>query len=532
MGYRGRTFPINLAEGGFSYDKNIDKMPMTAMVGPTKNINLHKGGRGKRGGTDNVNATVIGGTPRIWGVYQFALENGNTFILTADANGEILKDYDDASPLKTGLTINRPVHFVTFNNMCVICTGNDLPQIWDGAGASTADIVNEATDWAAGNYPRKMIKHGRGVSERLWALYGKTLPHEVYASAQNAGDGTTEPNFVTGVLVFHIETNDGFGILNGAVYGDRLIVSGKNQMYIMDDTDADPANWGYQEAQWEGGTATDKTLITVTNDIISMTEDGTIYSVTTAQNYGDYKKASLTRTSPLGSPFMDEYIRDNIKLSAIADFHAVYDPVLRSIYFFVVRSGQTVVDTALCYFIDRLPDNGWVVKDNINFDSGFKASSSAAVLKATGDIKIYTGGFSDGFVWELETANKNDNGNPYSSGFKTPRGGLGNPRLTKRFDNTRILVEVEGGYSLFVDIWVDGTYIGQKSVSLVGSGDVYGTAVYGTARYAGIEIVEVMFSIGKVGKRIEYHIFNNNLNEDFFVSQILTDFKPLSNLAA
>jgi hypothetical protein len=43
MGYRGQTHGIDFARGGFSFDQNIDKIPITAMVEGTKNINLHKG---------------------------------------------------------------------------------------------------------------------------------------------------------------------------------------------------------------------------------------------------------------------------------------------------------------------------------------------------------------------------------------------------------------------------------------------------------------------------------------------------------
>jgi len=42
----------------------------------------------------------------------------------------------------------------------------------------------------------------------------------------------------------------------------------------------------------------------------------------------------------------------------------------------------------------------------------------------------------------------------------------------------------------------------------------------------------VVFPIGRVGKRIEMHVFNNNADEDYFASQILIDFKPLARQVA
>lgn len=521
--YEGETFAIDCSKGGFDNDLNRDRVDATAMVENTRNINLHKGGRSKRGGTDNVNGTVISGTPRIWGLYQFRLQNGNEFIITATDDGKIQSDY--STEIKTGLTINKAVHFATFNNLLIICTGNELPEVWDGTG-STATMTDTPTDWnTTGNFPSKMVKHGRGASERLWAIGGVLDPFTVYASDTSAGDGSTEPDFSDGnVVTIYISTPDGFGIINAVEFGDRLLCSGKSQVYIIDDTDTTVANWGYEASQWEGGTANSRTMLVVENDIISLDESGNIYSVVATQNYGDYQKASFTRPA-----FIDEWIRGNIRLLSIDDFHMVYDPVLRCVYFFMLRQGESTVDTALCYFIDRGPKDGWAIKDNQASDSGYKASCSALVRKAVGDHKVYTGGWSDGYVWEIETTAQSDNGAAYASGFKTPRFHLGNPRKTKHFDVGWIVTSAKGDYNLLVDIWVDGVYVGQETVSLAGNDAVYGTAVYGTDVYGGSELIEVPFPIGKQGKRLELNVFNNNVGEDFFVTLIMVDFRDLGS---
>lgn len=525
--YKGDTFAIDCSAGGFNNDLNRDRVSPSAMVDNTRNINLHKGGRSKRGGTDNVNETAISGTPRIFGLYQYRLQNGTEFIITAGDDGKIMSNY--STELKSGLTIDQAVHFVTFNNLLIICTGNDLPEVWDGAAGSTSTLTNTPTDWnTTFNYPRKMVLHGRGASERLWAIGGALDPFTVYASKLSPKDGTTEPDFSdANVLTIYIDTGDGFGILNAVEFGDRLICSGKTRVYIIDDTDTNTANWGYEKSQWEGGTANDRTLLAVANDVISMTEDGTIYSVISAQEYGDYKKATLTRAA-----YIDEWIRTNVRLLSIDDFHAVYDPVLRAVYFFVFRQGESNIDTALVYFIDRGPENGWIIKDNQASDSGYKASCSALVRKAVGESKIYTGGWSDGYVWEIETTAQSDNGAAFAAGFKTPRFHLGDPRADKRFDTGWITTQSEGNYNLLVDIWVDGSYVSQETVSLAGVGSTYGGgATYGADASAGVyggsDLIEVPFPIGVIGKRLELNVFNNSQGENFFVTMIMVDYKLL-----
>ena len=192
------------------------------------------------------------------------------------------------------------------------------------------------------------------------------------------------------------------------------------------------ATWGYEASQWIGGCATDRLAIAVANDIIAMDEAGSIWSVTAGQAYGDYKQTMLTRSpGPDGTPFMDEYIRDNVKLSAIDDFHMTFDPVLRCIYIFVVRTGQTKVDTSLVYYIDRGPKEGWIIHRNRDSESGYKASCSTLVRKAVGDYKVYTGGWENGFVWELQTTTQDDDGAAYDSMSEGPNAHFGDPAIKK-----------------------------------------------------------------------------------------------------
>ena len=528
--YEGDTFFIHCSRGGFNNNQNRDAVSPSAMVENTRNINLHRSGRSKRGGTDNVNSTAISGTPRVYGIYQYRIADGTEFILTATGDGKIQSNY--STELKTGLTIDQAVHFVTFNGLVIICTGNDLPEVWDGVAASTSTLTNTPTDWNTTlNYPRKMIKHGRHASERLWAVGGAVDPFTVYASDLNPKDGSTEPDFSdANVITIYIDTGDAFGIINAVEFGDRLICSGKNRVFIIDDADISTANWGYKKSQWEGGTANDRTLLAVSNDVISMTENGTIYSVLSSQSYGDYLKSTLTRQA-----FIDVWIQDNIRLLSIDDFHMVYDPVLRAVYFFVVRQGQSSVDTALVYFIDRGPEEGWVIKDNQASDSGYKASCSALVRKAIGDNVVYTGGWDDGYVWELETTTQSDNGAAYASGFKTPRFHLGDPRATKAFDTGWIITESKGQYDLLVDIWVDGVAQTQQTVSLAGIGSAYGGGdTYGvdasSGTYGGTELIEVSFPIGVEGKRLEFQVHNNNAGEDFFVTSLMVDHRVLGRM--
>lgn len=514
MSYSGQTYQIDCSKGGLTANPNIDAIPPHMMV-MARNINIHENGRGKRGGTSKVNATVGYGSSQIMGGYDFTKLNGSQKLVVGTTAGSI---YQNATTtIKTGLTAGKFFNFEVMNDELYVCNGTDVPQTWNGVAAGTSNITNPAADWTGTNNPMQMIKHGRGNSERMWAI----LPSGVYASAD--GDGK---EFVTGVVYLPISTNDGSGLTGGVEFGDRIILFSQRRSYIVDDADVNSANWGYESAVWEGGVAHHRLIVKTPNDILCMMDDGNIYSVTAVQSYGDYKTASITKAS-----WIDKWIRENCDLGRINQFHATYDTELRMVRWFVVRTGQTEVDTCLVYFIDRGAEEGWVIHDNLSYDSGFKASTSFVYHKIPAEhhsFYIYTGDY-DGYIWDLEEESKNDDSHAYYGGFKTSRMTFDNPRATKNFSNGWLVTEAQGAYDISVQVWVDGVAQTLQAVSLSGSGVPLGTFLLGTDSLVDDEIIDKVFNVGSIGKRIQYEVYNSGVNQNFFISQINQDFKPLGN---
>jgi hypothetical protein len=514
MGYSGKTFQIMCADGGLNGSKNIDAIKPTAMLHPTRNLNLNENGRRKRGGTSHVYDAVIPDAPQIMGIYDFTLIGGTQYIISACNDGKVYKD--DTNTIDTGMDTTNWFSFETFENELYIADGATTPQTWDGSAGSTSDITSVPTDWTGSNFPQQLIKHGRGVSERLWAIGFASTPGNVYASANGDGQDFSDDNTV----VIAIETGDGYGVVGGVEFNDNLFAFGKRQTYVIDDTDVDTANWGYDAASWQGGVAHWRLLIKTPTDIVAMQEDGEIYSVVAAQEYGDYKAASLTRPS-----YMHNWIKENLRLSYISHFHGVYDPALRAIKIFCVRAGHTTVDTCLVYFIDRGPGDGWMVHENRDYDSGYSACCSALVREGEGDYQIYTGDYS-GYLWKLEQTNRNDNSQAYYAGFKMPNLDMEDPRGRKNFKRGWVVMEPRGNYDLEINWWLDGIAQTAKTVSMAGiSGELPFTL--GTDVLGGNDIIDDDFTFGTNGKRIQLEVYNDTVDEDFFVSQILIDYKPL-----
>lgn len=513
MAYRGKTYQIPCNRGGMTHNRNADLVSPEMMVHPTRNININEGGRGPRGGTSHVNTTAVTSEPEITGLYDYTLQDGSQFIVFGTSGGDIYKD--DTTTISTGLTADCVYNFEVMDNVLFIANGSDTPMTWNGSDAAVTVMTDIPTDWATVK-PKQFIKHGRGASERMWAL--GFASGTVYASHNGDGDDFSDAH----VISIKINTNDGAGIVGGVEYGDRLFAFGKTQTFIVDDSSATSSEWGYDKAQWEGGAAHHRLIVKTPNDIVCMMEDGNIYSVMAAENYGDYKQASLTAPSQ-----MDRWIREHVRLSYISQFHAVYDPVLRAIKFFIVRNGHTTVDTAMVYFIDRPPEEAWVIHSNQTADSGYSARSSALVRKSEGVYKIYTGDY-EGFMWELETANKNDNSEAFYAGFKTPNLTFGNAREDKMFNKLRLSLEPKGSYNLYVKKWIDGVVestVGE--VSLAGAGAVLDAFTLDTDSLSDMELIDTSLHIGRVGKRIQFEFYNSTADQSFFVSQAMVDFKPM-----
>ena len=509
MGTRYQTYEIDCSRGGLNGNPNVDALPSYAMVAPTRNINIHLGTRMPRGGTSHVDADPITGTPQILGGHDYRLKNGNQFIMRAASDGNLYKNATDV--IKSGLNVLMFPSMVTADDCLFHCNGFDVPQVWNGVAASASDISEPAADWTT-DPPIQFLLHGRGASKRLWALNKNGL----FASKNFTASGDFQ-KFVTGAQSIRIDTQDGFGLQGMIEQGSDLFFMGKKKTYRLDDSDATPANWGYEPAPWFGGVSSWRLLVQTPNDIIAMMDDGEVYSISAVQEYGDYKAASLTRPA-----FMHKWIADNVNLDQIDKFHAVYDPIRRAVMFFVAKTGAIVINAAILFFIDRPPAEAWMVHDNASSASGYDASCSF-MTPVSNRQKIYTGDYS-GNLWVLQTENKDDNGNGFYSGFKTPPMHFENPRTTKDFNALRAVMQPEGEYDLSYKFWADGILEGNGTISLSANGEgSLDTFTLDVDALQGQDLIDSPADIGVIGKRLQLEMYNTASNQDFSISKILVD---------
>jgi len=513
MGYRGSTRYVSCSQGGLTGASNVDSIDPYMMISPTRNLLLEKGGRRKRGGTSHVNASPYSGTPRIMGMCDCMFRDLSQHLIVATGDGNVYKNGTDIIAAELGTTL--PYSFAMGENKLFIADGVSTPRVWTGTG-NAAEITEPAADWST-SPPFQFLLHTRGASQRMCALNSNTL----YLSATYVAAGDME-KFSTGAESFYVDTGDGYGLIGMIEFGTEIFLFSKNKAYRIDDSSATVSEWSWEPGQWVGGVASWRLIIKTANDIVCMAPDGEIYSLTSVADYGDYKLASLTKDS-----WMHDWIKDNVDMAYVDDFHGLYDPSMRAVIIWVVRNGQTTIDTALLYFIDREAVEAWMVHDNQAHASGYNASSSTVVKNnALGTYNIRTGDYV-GEIWKINEAARNDNGNAYYSGFKSANDAIDNPRQRKHFDSVRLIAEPEGAYYLQCKVWIDGVMKKTGTISLYGTNTPLGTFLLGTNLLSGRDLLDSELRIGCTGKRIQYELYNSNVDEDFFLSGYMTDYKSM-----
>ena len=357
-----------------------------------------------------------------------------------------------------------------------------------GAAIPTTNLAFLPADWD-GNQPKYFVKHGRGVHKRLWAFGCETTPNILYVSKNGVADFSDD-----NVTTIQIMTNKITGLIE---YAGNLIVFDRERGYIIDDTSLSVLDWGYYGAAWDGGCAQQRLLVAASNDMVSMDEDGNIFSIITSEKYGDYQIGSLTK------PFyLNQWIKDNVDLQQIDKFHATYDSDTRTIKFFVVLNGESQPNAALVYNIDLAQ---WTKH---TFAIDYLCSSLVRISQS--DWKIFAGDDA-GTVYSLEWDTLLDDDTGYTSNFTMPSLSLGNARINKRFDKTWIVNKPLGTETIDLNITIDNTDLTEQSVTMTGAKD---------------NLENNCFPVGAAGYRIQPDISSDG-SEDYFISSIIIDYTDL-----
>ncbi len=369
----------------------------------------------------------------------------------------------------------------------------------EAVGASISITYGMPTDWTDGNMPKYSMIYNVGNNEGILFYGVRTNPGRIYIVPNGSFDASN-----SNVIQLTIETENGLGIVGASEYGNRQFMFSRNNAWFLDLSSTDTSNWTFVKVPFSADAMHDGVIVPVGNDLHAASPDLNIYSIKRVQAFGDYEKGSLTKASVERPADIDRWIKANVDFDYFEDFHAEYDSELEAVFWWFVRSGQTTIDTALVYFVNR---DKWCIHDNRDHPSGFSASCSFAYREAGGIKKLYTCDYS-GNTWKLNQTSSNDNGNGYYAGFKFNKisysAGQHSVIEDKHVDVNYIIQEILGSHTLDVNVWIDGV-ASELNTQLIAC----------DARYKS-------FDVGKQGRDFQYEISNSNANEDFFIMMLVS----------
>jgi hypothetical protein len=489
--------------GGFNYNKNISSMDPSCMIEDSYNFNLFPTYIQTRGGS-SVTISLPEISP-ITSLYVAKLDTGEDVFLSTTLNGNI---YRDNVLLKSMGILIKYATYISWNGNIIINVSSGIPQVWDRISETTTDYPSQFLnpDWELSNeYPNIMISYGKGNSLRAWTIGVGTNSNILYYSGINTGTSEV-PDFKSygAAGQFFISTKSNEPLVGMVVFGDRLIMFSDSQSFVIDDTSSTTSSWGYAKAQWSAGALSHQTIVPIENDILIMTKDGTIYSLTTVISYGDYKISSISEGAGI-----ENYIDERFNASVKNNMHAAYDLTLRAIKFFGASSSSSHNNTALSYAIDKGPLNGWSIHNNQLYDSGYDACSSVVWFKDNANHVILTGDYK-GRIWELERSILFDESAPVPFKITTPWISGGEFRTTKKFKRGFFEISADELVSVKIILNIREKDPAYKTIYFPTTSDIFDVSQWDIAYFGGAVARQIIrYNIQRIGVDIQQiFIFN------------------------
>ena len=506
--FNGERYRLTF-DGSFNGNEDLQALEPGQLAMGSRNIDTHNGGAEKRGGTQPVGSQIAASLSSLGAGILVKRNSGSIHHYWAGNNGTL---YRNGSSIQTGRSTSARHSFTAADDEMYICNTASIPRV--DTGSAISDITTAAADWTGSTHPRRMIVHTKGASRRMvaWGVPGKE--NTLYISStgnfkQFAGGTSTTQS---------IEFSDGHGIINCVSKDGTLWIQGRYETWILDDSDASTANWGSYRASFKGGVHSPELCTVINNQIFAMNTEGDIYEVLTAEQLRDYKQASISETF-----FIHNYIRSEIDLTKIDQFHFGYDPKIKALRVFMVRTGQTTVDTCLSWLVNQ---GKWVPphdsRDNAS-DSGFSASASYEIEVSSGQKKLYTQDY-NGYTWELSSTTKTDNGNAYTAETLSGWLDFDLPSEEKRYVYGVLHYKSRGDYQVTIPWYIDNVQQVTRTISLAATAAVLDSFLLDTDTLAIIGVSNREFEFGEIGEKIRISVSNNGAGHDFFLSHIIIHF--------
>lgn len=503
-GFNGSKNAAKLGPGHFSYVEGVD-IDGEVLV--------------KDGGAEKLNVSALAAA--VLSGMHWTPAPGNLNDVVVLANGQIRRDVGLGTFPTLMATINAPVlyppHFVKAGGEAVgatrklfVFSDSDQVQVISGTAATANDISTPPADWAA-SFPTFGVQH----AQRLWGGGNASDPHRIYYSTvgdhqdfTGAGSGT-----------FSIYPGEGDQIVGGLSFRGLLVLfKYPKGIYVVDTRDPAVANWSVQKLNSAVGAAGPHCIVQISNDVLVLDTAGNFHLMSTINDFSDVSTSDVGRKQNI-APFM----REQINLLGMRKAVGVWYASKAKAWFMVPLIGSN--DNNLRIMLDfNNPNEGarfYLSRRDVGKAMWMRPNPAGVEKPVLGD--------EDGFVWLMDTEERNKDGVAYTMRLETSDNDFAHvdPELSARTKNGAYLEItadiVRNSFLNVTPIW-DG-FPGQPMIITLGS--------QGAALDAFVLDIDVLAAAGTVtvghrlngqGRRLKLVVENNVLDDEVRISEFKIGF--------
>jgi len=458
----------------------------------------HIGSRLKRGGMIHLNESSLtesSGSNSVMGVFEFSQisqAGAETNKLLCHADGKIYKidnfdgvmDEISSGPLtidkQAGYAVLRQVN--TTVDTVVMVNGAEIPKTWNQSESCVNDLAGYPSGVAF--YPSFIVAH----KNRLFAGGVPGYPYRLYYSAAykyNDWNTASDAGYMDIIDIF------GSKLTGAASFMGYLVIFTENSVhYLSGSTITDFVLTPFLTGI---GAVNQASIINKGNDLYFPSRKG-IHSLTATEKYG-----SLTETY-LSSPIQAEF--NSLRMDKLENMCGEIWAPKNYIIWSATQNGNS--KNNICFVYDYL-GNRWSTWTNIN------AASFGIGTDTEGNEVLLSGNY-DGFINKMNRDDCNDNGAAIEMTWTTPYLSLGDPLISKSFNELFFYLKPQGNNNFTISYRVDNSSSETLTFSQAGEGGTFGTFLFDVDQFGGGTLLPRSQSLTGVGKTVQITCEQNDLN--------------------
>jgi hypothetical protein len=524
----GEVAPVPLGFLGLTGNKNMATVGAEQLI-EARNISYFDGTISKEGGAERYNEVVLGGVnlPILGGWDWWPSDGVQRMVIfhqVAAGTGAFLKDDGSAAfgdTLAGALTVNASthIHFVeggaisaAEDRKLFMYSGTNQMKVLAGDDPTAADVASPPADWAS-SFPITGDLH----DNRHFAAGNLSDPHRVYYTPANDHE-----NF-SGTLSVYPGEGERIVCVKSFRKGRLLVFKNPKGIYLVDTTDATPANWLISRLSKGVGMCGPGGLVDLDEDLLFMDPAGYIHLLSAVREYGDFGFRSFSEQNNAN---MDTFVRDNIRAGSLAKTQSVFYSAKREVHFTVGSKSTLLQDRRLVIdfnnlenprfrFSDRDENRSiWLRRDdNLIPRPVWGTEESIVYLGDTENKSLRTGAIHVGYLAQFATGQLDmSHHDPELAAMR------------KNFHFLELLCTPLGNWTVFCDIYVDAVLKKTISFNMGTSGATLGSFLLDTDALAGDQAIRIKRRLSVSGNRIQLVFRNEGASEDFSIALALIHF--------